>query len=153
LLQCVWQQELLPNEHYRQLWQQLRAQFDPYQAARLMVEALYTAVQDKQMAVAAYMEAQLLAGTLTLLALQRHFHLCESSNSSHFALSNTLISYDQLLPMPVPSISINPNAALPCCSNPQTLAHTDIVAVLEGAIASGWSHSQFLLALCEYEET
>jgi len=29
LLQCVWQQELLPNEHYRQLWQQLRAQFDP----------------------------------------------------------------------------------------------------------------------------
>jgi len=28
LLQCVWQ-ELLPNEHYRQLWQQLRAQFDP----------------------------------------------------------------------------------------------------------------------------
>jgi len=27
--QCVWQQELLPNEHYRQLWQQLRAQFDP----------------------------------------------------------------------------------------------------------------------------
>jgi len=34
-----------------------------------MVEALYiAAVQDKQMAVAAYMEAQLLAGTLTLLA-------------------------------------------------------------------------------------
>jgi len=43
-------------EHYRQLWQQLRAQFD-YQAACLMVEALYiAAVQDKQMAVAAYME-------------------------------------------------------------------------------------------------
>jgi hypothetical protein len=66
LLPCVWQQELLPDEHYRQLWQQLRAQFDSYQAARLMVEALYIAAkQDKQVAVAAYLEAQLPVGTLT----------------------------------------------------------------------------------------
>jgi hypothetical protein len=31
----------LPDDHYRQLWQQMQAQFDSYTAARLMTEALY----------------------------------------------------------------------------------------------------------------
>ena len=47
-LSCIWQQDLLPDDHYRQLWQQMQAQFDSYTAARLMTEALYIAPgQDK----------------------------------------------------------------------------------------------------------
>ena len=98
-LQCVWQQELLPDEQYRQLWQELSQQFEPYQAARLLVEALYiAAVQDKQTGVAAYLEAQLQAGTLTLPGLQRHFHLIESSDYPRKRFEQHPLSpYDQLL--------------------------------------------------------
>jgi hypothetical protein len=44
-LHCTWQQELLPNEEYRQLWQDIKGQLDPYRAARVMTEALYIAAQ------------------------------------------------------------------------------------------------------------
>lgn len=55
-LHCSWQQELLPNDNYRQLWQQMLTQLDDYNACRLMVEALYIAAkQDKEQAVATYL--------------------------------------------------------------------------------------------------
>jgi len=58
-----WQQNLLPNDDYRQLWIQLLEQMDAYNACRLMVEALYIAAQqDKEQAVT-YLQAQLQAGT------------------------------------------------------------------------------------------
>jgi hypothetical protein len=57
-LYCTWQQELLPDDHYRDLWGQLKAHFELDSAALLMVEALYiAATQDKQTAVAAYLQA------------------------------------------------------------------------------------------------
>ena len=53
---CSWQQDLLPNDNYRQLWQQMLTYFDDYNACRLMVEALYIAAkQDKEQAVATYL--------------------------------------------------------------------------------------------------
>lgn len=67
-LYCTWQQDLLPNEHYRALWTQLKGQFDLDSAAVLMVEALYiAATQDKEARVADYLEAQLAAQSLTLM--------------------------------------------------------------------------------------
>lgn len=131
LLQCAWQQELLPDDHYRQLWQQLRVQFDPYQAARLMVEALYiAAVQDRQTAVAAYLDAQLQAGTLTLPEFQRYFHLCELSHSSRPCFEQHPLSpYDQLLPY-ARSRNQTQRDATVAAQIPQTLPHAIAVAVL-----------------------
>lgn len=131
LLQCVWQQELLPDEHYRRLWQQLRAQFDPNLAARLMVEALYiAAIQDKQMAVATYLEAQLQAGTLTLSELQRYFHLCEVSNSSPLRFEQHPLSpYDQLLPY-ASSSNTSQFCLNVAAQVPQTVPHALAVADL-----------------------
>ncbi len=52
-LYCSWQQDLLPNDNYRQLWQQMLTRLDAYNACRLMVEALYIAAkQDKEQLVA-----------------------------------------------------------------------------------------------------
>ena len=46
---CTWQQELLPNEHYRELWGQLKRDFALDHAAVVIVEALYiAATQDKE---------------------------------------------------------------------------------------------------------
>jgi len=39
-LQYRWREDLLPNEHYRRIWQQL-VEFNPDAACRLMVESLY----------------------------------------------------------------------------------------------------------------
>jgi hypothetical protein len=50
-LHCQWQQDILPDEQWRSLWQQLRAKFEADTAARLVVEALYLAAvlrDDKQ---------------------------------------------------------------------------------------------------------
>lgn len=74
-LQYRWREDLLPNEHYRRIWQQLVEQFNPDTACRLMVESLYiAAVQDKEYLVALWIEGQLRAETLTLLRLQQQFH-------------------------------------------------------------------------------
>jgi hypothetical protein len=75
-LYCSWQQDLLPNDNYRQLWQQILTRLDAYNACRLMVEALYIAAkQDKEQLVATYLAAQLQADTLSLTALQQHFQV------------------------------------------------------------------------------
>ena len=99
MIDCTWQQDLWPNEHYRQLWQQLKADFDIDSAAVLMVEALYlAATQDKEAAVAEYLATQLAAGALTLAALQRHFQiLTETTLPVVQVHQHDLKAYDQLL--------------------------------------------------------
>ena len=99
-LYCTWQPDLLPNDHYRELWAQLKAQFDPDSAALLMVEALYiAATQDKEARVADYLEAQLAAKTLTLMRLQQHFQLLSPTPLPTLQVTqHDLSTYDQLLP-------------------------------------------------------
>ncbi|UBF24761.1 IS21 family transposase (plasmid) [Kovacikia minuta CCNUW1] len=54
-LYCTWQQDLLPNEQWQHLWQQMKTQFDLDTAAVLMVESLYiAAADDKESQVAEY---------------------------------------------------------------------------------------------------
>jgi len=66
-LYCTWQQEILPTEQWRTIWQQMSQQFDPDSAARVIVEALYlAATQDKETAVADDLAGQLQQGSLTL---------------------------------------------------------------------------------------
>lgn len=99
-LQYRWREDLLPNEHYRRIWQQLVEQFNPDTACRLIVESLYIAsAQDKEYVVALWVEGQLRTQTLTLLRLQQQFH-CPPTKTS-FDIStvaqHSLFSYDQLL--------------------------------------------------------
>ena len=96
---CKWQNDLLPTAEFRQLWQQLKAQFERDQAAVLMVEALYiAATYDQEQAVADYMTEALVLKQLTLARLQQQF-----IPSSVAALppietqQHSLDSYDQLL--------------------------------------------------------
>jgi hypothetical protein len=109
LIYCTWQQELLPNESYRALWQQLQRQFDLDSAAVLMVEALYiAATQDQEAAVADYLERQLEAGTLSLSRLRHHFQLLRDTPLPQVSVQqHPLSDYDQLLCPP------NSNQSLP----------------------------------------
>lgn len=103
-LSCIWQQDLLPDDNYRQLWQQMREQLDSYTAARLMTEALYIAAkQDKEHAVATYLEAQLQAKTLTLIGLQHQFRFTTQPEIPILQTQqHSLQDYDQLLSLPTP---------------------------------------------------
>lgn len=98
-LYCTWQQELLPNETWRALWAQLKSQFDLDSAAVLIVEALYiAATQDKEAAVAAYLQAQLSAATLTLAGLRQQFQLLSDLNLPNLSVTqHPLEDYDHLL--------------------------------------------------------
>jgi hypothetical protein len=97
-LYCTWQDELLPNDHYRRLWAQLQNRFDLDSAAVLMVEALYiAATQDKEATVADYLETQLTTGNLTLMGLRRHYQLLTSTLPSVQGNQHELSDYDQLL--------------------------------------------------------
>ena len=96
---CKWQSDLLPTAEFRQLWQQLKSQFERDQAAVLMVEALYiAATYDKEQAVADYLAEALTKNQLTLARLQQQF-----IPSSVAALppietqQHPLESYDRLL--------------------------------------------------------
>ncbi|NEQ48500.1 MAG: hypothetical protein F6K00_35210 [Leptolyngbya sp. SIOISBB] len=87
---CTWQQDLLPNAPYRQLWQQLQADFDIDSAAVLMVEALYiAATQDKESAVAEYLVAQLAAGTPNFIYLATTLSALEGNDSTDCAGATT----------------------------------------------------------------
>jgi hypothetical protein len=99
-LSCIWQQDLLPDDHYRQLWQQMREQLESYTAARLMTEALYIAAkQDKEQAVSTYLATQLDARTLTLSGLQHQFRLRAPAPAPPLQTQqHALNGYDQLLP-------------------------------------------------------
>ena len=99
---CKWQADLLPTVEFRQLWEQLKTQFERDQAAVLMVEALYiAATYDQGQAVADYMSEALEQKQLTLTRLQQQF-----MPSAVAALppietqQHSLDSYDQLLSSP-----------------------------------------------------
>ena len=98
-LHCQWQQDILPDEQWRSLWQELRAKFDADTAARLVVEALYlAAVHNLQNAVADYLERQLQLGLLSLSGLQQQFALTATSTPSLVIEQHSLSVYDQFLP-------------------------------------------------------
>jgi hypothetical protein len=107
-LYCTWQQDLLPNEQWQQLWEQMKAQFDLDRAAVLMVESLYiAAITNRQTGVAEYLQTQLEATSLTLTTLQQHFGLLNSSLVPSLAPpQQDLSAYDQLLPTAQPSQSL-----------------------------------------------
>lgn len=98
-LYCTWQQDLLPTEQWRTLWPHLREQFEPDSAARLIVEALYIAAnQDKESAVATYLETELQAHRLTLEGLQRQFGTLREAKLPNVTVQqHPLSDYDQLL--------------------------------------------------------
>ena len=104
-LYCTWQQEILPTEQWRGLWQKMSEQFDADSAAKVMVEALYiAATQDKETAVADYLEVQLQQGSLTLARLQQHFQLLSSpALPSVNVQQHKLSEYDQLLSSTTPT--------------------------------------------------
>ena len=122
-LYCTWQQELLPNQQYRTLWQQLKGTFELDSAAVLMVEALYiAATQNKETAVVEYLQAQLQSNRLTLTRLQQHFQLLSDSVLPDVSVQqHDLSAYDQLListpalssPEPLPKPQPTPQATAP----------------------------------------
>ncbi len=130
-IHCTWQLELLPNEHYRQLWEQLNAQFDREQAGLLMVEALYiAATQDKEQTVAQYLEQQLRDQTLTLNRLKKQFE------PSHFkpvpeldVEQHSLDSYDQLLPSFQSPDAQSISTPEPVSQETQTLSHAQPLGI------------------------
>lgn len=99
-LYCTWQQDLLPNAQFRQLWKKLKGQFERDQAAVLIVEALYFAAnQDIEAAVADYLERELGAQTLTLKRLQQQFTPTKRLSLPTLDIQqHSLHSYDSLLP-------------------------------------------------------
>ena len=98
-LYCTWRDDLLPNDHYRRLWQQIKERFELDSAAVLIVEALYiAATQDKALAVADYLDEQLADGRLTLVGLRQHFQLLTGTQMPTVSVKqHELSSYDQLL--------------------------------------------------------
>ena len=108
-LYCQWQEDLLPDSDWRDLWQQMKSGTDPDTAARWMVEALYiAATQNQEVAVASYLKAELAAGTFTLRRLQHQFNLMKTLPVPEVASGqHELSSYDQLLqqsPTPIDSV-------------------------------------------------
>jgi hypothetical protein len=99
-LHCDWQADVLPNEQWQQLWQQMKQILEPDSAARVMVEALYVAAtQDKEEEVATYLAMQLAAQSLTLRQLQQAFDLIPHAHTLTFieTTQHNLATYDQLL--------------------------------------------------------
>ena len=97
-LQCRWQQDLLPDDNYRQIWRLLQQEFVPDEACRLMVESLYIAAkQDKETAVAQWLTRELSQQTLTLSQLQTRFCPSLSEINEPLIEQHSLSNYDQLL--------------------------------------------------------
>jgi hypothetical protein len=96
---CTWQQDLLPTPEFRERWAELTTQFDLDTAAVLIVEALYiAATQDREAAVADYLEQELKAQTLTLKRLKDHFRRDIPESFPELTIEqHDLASYDQLL--------------------------------------------------------
>jgi len=96
---CKWQSDLLPTAEFRQLWAQLKRQFERDQAAKLIVEALYiAATYDQEQAVCDYMTDALAHKQLTLARLQQQFIPSSVAALPPIATQqHSLDSYDQLL--------------------------------------------------------
>ena len=76
LLRAQLQNNLLPNERWRQLWRQLLATLPPDEAAKVMVDALHVAARtDDLSGVERYLSRQLRCGDLSLTALREHYSL------------------------------------------------------------------------------
>lgn len=134
LLYCTWQEDLLPNERYRQLWEALKAEYERDQAAILMVEALYQAATHGEDTVADYVERELAARTLTQKRLQSQFQPQHLSAVPDLAVEqHSLQSYDQLLssggdatvsdPKPAPASHDPAQADAPVISTPALGVH------------------------------
>jgi hypothetical protein len=95
---CTWQKELLPTAQFQELWANLKAQFDLDTAAVLIVEALYiSATQNKEGAVAEYLEQELKAQTLSFKRLKQQFNPdCSPIFPPLTIEQHALSSYDQL---------------------------------------------------------
>ena len=98
-LYCNWQSDLLPTLEFRQIWEQLKAQFERDEAAKLIVEALYiAATYDQEKAIADFLSEALTQNTLTLARLQQQFMPDLSAQMpSVETQQHSLDSYDQLL--------------------------------------------------------
>jgi hypothetical protein len=121
---CTWQDDLLPNQIWRDLWQQMRQQFDLDSAAKVMVEALFiAATQDKETAVANYLETEIAQQQLTLVRLQQHFQLLPPKPLPQQQIQqHDLQSYDQLLTRP--ETATEPEPQQQTLSQPQPLPQT-----------------------------
>lgn len=151
-LYCTWQQGLLPNDSWRDLWQQVKVRFELDSAAVLIVEALYiAAMQDKEQTVAQYLQTQLAANTLTLGTLRQHFGLRPGAAVPQLHIEqHDLSSYDQLLSitrvtesLPKPEPAPQAVATLPHAEplgSPRTPSHARAMvlrAVLAGTVRIG----------------
>ena len=98
-LYCHWQTELLPTAEFRQLWEQMKTQFERDQAAVLIVEALYiAATYDQERAIADYLAQALAQGNLSLARLQQQFIPDRAVSPAPIETQqHSLDSYDQLL--------------------------------------------------------
>lgn len=129
-LHCTWQQELLPDDDYRQLWQQLAHQFESYLAARLMTEALSIAArQDNERAVARYLHEQLQAGTLTLVGLQQRFALPLSTARPELTTHQHSLTHYDLLLDPDPQLHRDRRDPQELAQDAEAAAHAAPVAV------------------------
>jgi hypothetical protein len=81
----------------------MKQDFELEKAALLMVEALYiAATQDKETAVADYLEDQLTGGTLSLNGLRHHFNVLGKAATPPLTYhQHPLNDYDHLLNQPL----------------------------------------------------
>lgn len=155
-LYCTWQQDLLPNEQWQDLWQQLKARFELDNAAVVIVEALYiAATQDNEQTVAQYLQTHLEANTLTLAALRQHFGLLHRTEVPQLHIEqHDLSCYDQLLSAPYSAKSLSKPepasqaiAPLPHADSlgePRTSSHARelvVRAILAGSLRIGGTTS------------
>lgn len=125
-LYCSWQEDLLPNTQFQSLWQHLRADLEADRAAVLMVEALYiAATQDKEQAVAEYLESALANRQLSLAALQQHFALTATAQVPPIDVTqHALEGYDQLLSSTTQPDTDEQSGSCPPAQTAQTLSPT-----------------------------
>lgn len=97
-LYCTWQNDLLPNDRYRQLWTAVQERYERDHAAVLMVEVLVFAASHGEDPVADYVEQELATHSLTKKRLQRQFPPLHLAAVPDLAVEqHSLHSYDQLL--------------------------------------------------------
>ena len=141
-LYCSWQQDLLPNAQFRDLWEHLKTQFDLDHAAVVIVEALYiAATQNKEQAVAAYLEQQLKAQTLSLRRLQQQFLASSEDLPALDVQQHPLATYDQLLCPTVTTTTTNYPESLPepqpLTQRPTPLPHAHPLGVYRNPSVAG----------------
>ena len=102
LLRAQLQDDLLPDESWRQLWRQLLTALPPDEAAKVMVDALHVAARSDDLSgVERYLRRQLRGGELSLSSLRDHYGLRPPRGLTAMPQlqipEHTLSSYDELL--------------------------------------------------------